>query len=226
MSRRARAVAFLVVAIACAALAAVIADGYGASVASQYGELRPVLVAARDLQRHDVLDPRAVERGVELRRVPESFVPPDALASPEDAFGRAPGVTIPAGSYLLASQLEAPAPSGKKSQPRIGAGLRPVEIAVTGAEALMAIGGSPEGTTVDVVVTTEPNVGSEGRTFIAAPAVELLALREGGGVGSGEEGLGSSGTWSATLALTRDQALRLIEAENFARQVRLMPDVG
>jgi Flp pilus assembly protein CpaB len=215
------------VAIACAGLAGVIADGYGASVAGQYGELRPVLVAARDLQRSEILDPPAVERGVEVRRVPESFVPPEALASPEDALGRAPGITIPAGSYLLASQLEAPARDAKKdkTQPRIGAGLRPVEIAVTGAEALMATGGSPEGTTVDVVVTTEPDVGAQGRTFIAAQGVELLALREGG-VGSGEEGLGSSGTWSATLALTRDQALRLIEAENFARQVRLMPHVG
>jgi hypothetical protein len=90
----------------------------------------------------------------------------------------------------------------------------------------MSTGGSPEGATVDVVVTTEPNVGGEGRTFIAAHAVELLALRENGGVGSGEEGLGSSDTWNATLALTRDQALRLIDAENFARQVRLMPHVG
>ena len=227
MSRRARAATFLVVAIACATLAAVIADGYGASVAGQYGELRPVLVAARDLQRRDVLDPRTVERGLEVRRVPESFVPPDALASPEDAVGRAPGITIPAGSYLLASQLEVPARRAKKdSQPRIGAGLRPVQIAVTGAEALMSTGGSPEGATVDVVVTTEPNVGGEGRTFIAAHAVELLALRENGGVGSGEGGLGSSDTWNATLALTRDQALRLIDAENFARQVRLMPHVG
>ena len=38
----------------------------------------------------------------------------------------------------------------------------------------------------------------------------------------GEEGLGPTPAWSATLALTRDQALRLIQAENFARQVRLM----
>jgi hypothetical protein len=30
------------------------------------------------------------------------------------------------------------------------------------------------------------------------------------------------GAWTATLALTRPQALRLIEAENFAREVRLI----
>ena len=78
---------------------------------------------------------------------------------------------------------------------------------------------------VDVVVTTEPDVGDDGRTFIAAQRVRLLALSETGGAGGGEEGLGSSPAWSATLALTRDQALRLIQAENFARQVRLMPHV-
>ena len=32
-----------------------------------------------------------------------------------------------------------------------------------------------------------------------------------------------SATWTATLALRRPQALRLIQAENFARQVRLIP---
>jgi hypothetical protein len=38
--------------------------------------------------------------------------------------------------------------------------------------------------------------------------------------------LGAGGDWSATLALTRAEALRLIQAENFARQVRLMPHLG
>jgi hypothetical protein len=75
------------------------------------------------------------------------------------------------------------------------------------------------------VVTTEPNVGGRGRTFVAAEGVELLALSEGGLAG-GEEGLRDTAGWNATLALSRDQALRLIQAENFARQVRLMPHVG
>jgi hypothetical protein len=99
-----------------------------------------------------------------------------------------------------------------------------VEIAVTGAEALGAVGGSPEGSSVDVVVTTEPGPGGKGRTYVAAVGVELLALREGGGgLGADESGLGAGGDWSATLALTRAQSLELIQAENFARQVRLLP---
>lgn len=224
MSRRGRALAFAVVALGCAALAAVIAQGYGTSLASQYGELRPVLVASQDLPRGEVIDARDLGRRLDVRRVPASFVPPDALATVGDAVGRAPAVPVPAGSYLLESQLEVPDRAKPDREPPIADGLRPVEIAVSGAEALTATGSLPEGARVDVVVTTEPDVGDDGRTFVAATAVELLALTQGG-VGGGEESLGATPDWSATLALTRDQALRLIQAESFARQVRLMPHV-
>ena len=81
----------------------------------------------------------------------------------------------------------------------------PVEIAVTGAEALAATGGSPEGSQVDVVVTTEPGPGAKGRTRIAAKGVELLALREGTSGGT-EPGLAPAGDWRATLALPRPRA--------------------
>ena len=223
MSRRARAVAFLVVAVACAAVAASIADGYGARVAGQFGELRPVVVTGAELRPRQPVGPGDLRR-LEVRRVPARFVPPDALGSPEEAVGRAPATLVPAGSYLLASQLRAPRTKQERTRPRLESGRRPVEIAVTGAEALAATGGSPEGSRVDVVVTTEPGPGAKGRTRIAAEGVELLALREGGGgVGGDEAALGAAGQWSATLALTRADALELIQAENFARQVRLMP---
>jgi len=226
VSRRGRAVAFGIVALGCAALAATIAGGYGASVATRYGALRPVLVAARDLPRGEVIGARDLGGALAIRRVPESFVPPGALSALGDAVGRVPATPLPAGSYVLASQLEQPRASHDRRQPALAHGLRPVQIVVTGAEALTATGDSPEGARVDVVVTTEPNVGGRGRTFVAAEAVELLSLSEGGGYGGGEDDLGDSATWNATLALTRDQALRLIQAENFARQVRLMPHVG
>jgi Flp pilus assembly protein CpaB len=92
-----------------------------------------------------------------------------------------------------------------------------VEITVSGGEALLA-GGSPPGSRVDVVVTSEPNGSGPGRTYVAAAAVRLLELTR-----QVVEGPGPSPGWSATLALTRDQALRLIEAESFARSVRLLP---
>ncbi|MGH2991619.1 MAG: SAF domain-containing protein, partial [Solirubrobacterales bacterium] len=82
MSRRARAIAFGVVAAICAAVAATIADGYGTSVANQYGELRPVVVPRDALDAGDPIGPGDL-RGLEVRRVPARFAPPDALAAPE-----------------------------------------------------------------------------------------------------------------------------------------------
>jgi Flp pilus assembly protein CpaB len=226
MSRRGRAIAFLVVALACAAIAASIAGGYGSSVADQFGNLRPVVVTAAELRSNDAIGPGDL-RGLEVRRVPARFVPPDALTSPSEALGRTVAMPVPAGSYLLASQLRSPRTRGERPRARLEAGRRPVELAVDGAEALAATGGSPEGSRVDVVVTTEPGPGAKGRTRIAAKGVELLALSEGAGSADAEQpALGAGGAWSATLALTRPEALRLIQAENFARQVRLMPHLG
>lgn len=223
MSRRARAIAFGVVAAACAAIAASIADGYGTSVAGQFGDLRPVVVTGAELAAGESIGPGDIGR-LEVRRVPVRFVPPDALGSPEEAAGRAPATPVPAGSYLVASQLREPR-AERRRRPTLADDRSPVEIAVTGAEALAAMGDSPEGTRVDVVVTTEPGPGANGRTRIAAKGVELLSLREGVSGGS-EPGLAPAGDWRATLALTRPEALRLIQAENFARQVRLMPHLG
>jgi Flp pilus assembly protein CpaB len=222
MSRRARAIGFLLVAVACAVLAASIVDGYGTSVAGQYGELRPVVVAATELAAREPVGPRELRR-LEVRRVPQSFAPPDALASPQQAAGRAPVALVPAGSYLVASQLGSPRPDRDRPRTRLAGRRRPVEIAVTGAEALAAVGRDPAGDRVDVVVTTEPGPGGKGRTRVAASGVELLELEQGGVGSAADTALGSGGNWSATLALTRSQALRLIQAENFARQVRLMP---
>jgi Flp pilus assembly protein CpaB len=223
MSRRSRAAAFAIAALACAAVAALVADSYGTTVASQYGELRPVVVAARDLPEGEPIDPRDAGRLLEVRRVPASFVPPDAVMAVGDAVGREAAVPLPAGSYVLASQLRVPRPRRGGGEPAIAEGLRPVEITVTGTEALSAAGRPPQGQRVDVIVTTEPDVGDAGRTYVAAEGVELLALTASAEPGGGDA-LGEP-TQTATLALTRAQALRLIEAENFARQVRLMAHV-
>ena len=77
---------------------------------------------------------------------------------------------------------------------------------------------------MDVVVTTEPGPGGTGRTFVAAGAVALLDLSPAGGEEAGTDVVPGPQTdsWLATLALTRGEALRLIDAESFARSVRLI----
>lgn len=213
MRRRGRAAVFLAAAVLAAVAAGVLADGYGRSVVRGYGELRPVLVAVDDLRAGEAIDPRTAAGGLEVRRVPVRFAPPAALAAAPEALGLVPAVTIPAGSYLLASQLRTPrAHSGT----RLGRGRRPVEIAVSGAGALSALGVQPVGSRVDVVVTTEPAGSGDGRTYVAASGVPLLALGPGAEGGAGEA--------TATLGLTRPQALRLIAAESFARRVTVLPE--
>jgi Flp pilus assembly protein CpaB len=225
VSRRARAIAFGCAALACAGLAAAIAGGYRRDLESQLGPLRGVVVARGRMPAHRRLRPATARRLLEVRRIPERFAPPGALAAPEQAIGRAPSAPIPAGAYVLAAQLrESVGGRGRRRGPKLGAGRRPVEISVTGADALGATGGDPTGSRVDVVVTTEPGPGGgSGRTYVAAEDVTLLALGQANAGGS-DLGAPQSDSWQATLALTRSQALRLIQAQNFARQVRLIPD--
>jgi Flp pilus assembly protein CpaB len=213
VSRRRRAVAFGVAALVCAGLAANVATRYRSSVEAQYGGLRPVLVATSELAAGQPIGPKEIAGALAVRRVPARFAPPGSLRRPQDALGQAPGVTIPAGSYVLAAQLAVPSPEPPPT-PGAAHGLRPVQVEVTGAEALLVGGASPEGTRVDVVVSRQSGLGDDARTYIAAEDVQLLALRGPKAAGEG---------WSATLALSRDQALDLIEAEAGARQIRLLP---
>jgi Flp pilus assembly protein CpaB len=211
-------VGFAAAAALCAGLAAA-ATGGGET--SGFGELRQVVVATRPLPAHRRLSDRLVERAIALRRVPERFVPPDALAEASQVLGRRPAVAIPAGGYLVASQLAPLGAGARESEARLAHGRRPVEITVTGAGALADSIGGP-GRRVDVVVTTEPTTGAGGgRTFVAASAVGLLDLRPGGG-GTEPIETAAGESWVATLALTRAQALRLIHAQSFAREVRLI----
>jgi Flp pilus assembly protein CpaB len=210
-------VAFLALAGLAAVLAAALANSYGSRLASGYGPLRPVVVAARPLSAATPLAPADLARALQVRRVPVRFAPPDALRRPAEAVGLAPAAALPPGSYLLAAQLRAPHPA-TRALPSAGRHRRPVEVSVGGAGALLASEATTRGTRVDVVVTAEPTAAGPGRTYVAAADVPLLALRPGA------DGAGAEGTADATLALTRRQALRLIGAESFARRMTLLPE--
>jgi Flp pilus assembly protein CpaB len=213
VSRRARAFAFLVAALICAVLAATVAGRYRSRVEGRYGALVPVVVATAELPAGEPIGAERARAALAVRRVPVSFVPPGALNRPDDALGRAPGATIPAGSYVLGAQLAVPHPDVPRA-PDAGYGRRPVEVAVSGAGALTVAGTAPDGSMVDVVVSRQAGLGQAARAYIAATAVKLLALQGPGGPGE---------PWSATLALTRQQALDLIGAQAGGREIRLLP---
>jgi len=125
-------------------------------------------------------------------------------------------VGLPVGSYLLAGQLVLP-PRRRSARPALGSRRHPVQVSVSGAEALLAFGPARQGAKVDVIVTAEPTAAGSGRTYVAAAAVPLLDLVPGAEPGPGAIA-------AATLALTRRQALRLIAAESTARKLTLLPE--
>lgn len=213
MSRRRRAILFGGAALVCAIGAATIAGRYRTAADARYGDLRPVLVASTDIPAGTLIGPAQAKDALSVRRVPASFIPPGALRGPEQALGRAPGATIPAGSYVIGAQLAVPAPA-VPAAPGAGQGRSPVQVSVTGAEALTFGGAAPEGSRVDVVIAQRSGLGNDAKTYVAASGVRLLALRAPQGAGQG---------WSATLAVDRDQALELIEAEAAAWEIRLLP---
>lgn len=88
---------------------------------------------------------------------------------------------------------------------------------VSGAGSIAARVG---GVRVDVVVAAEPITSGRRRVRVAAEGVELLGLER---LEPGSVPEAGDDAWRATLALTRAEALELIEAENFARQIRIIP---
>jgi Flp pilus assembly protein CpaB len=213
VSRRARALAFLIAALVCAVLAATVAGRYRSRLDARYGPLRPVVVATSELAAGEPIGAEQARLALAVRRVPASFVPPGAMVQPADAVGRAPTAAIPAGSYVLGGQLAIPHAKDPPT-PGVGAGLRPVQVAVAGAEALTVGGGPPEGRRVDVVVSRQGGLGRSATAHIAATAVKLLALASPASPGE---------PWNATLAVTEQQALSLIAAQSAGREIRLLP---
>ncbi len=211
-SRRRRALILLSLALASGGLAASRVSETVQRVEARVGRPLPLVVARHELPAHSRLAPRDLA----VREVPRRFVPRDALAAPAEAAGARIAVPLPAGGYVTAGALEGPRRRGG-----LPSGQRAVEVSVAGGEPL-ADGAAP-GTRVDVLVSTEPHSG-EGRTFLALQDVELLSMRPGAGPGPADEGDGkASAAAIATLRVTLRQAVYITAAENFAREVRLLP---
>ena len=141
MSRRGRAVGFLLGALLAAAAAAAIADGYGRSVVRGYGELRPVLIASRSLRAGEEIAPARSRRAARGAAGPRPFRP---AGGPGGAAGSArpdpdrgdPGGLLPAGR--ASAPAAACADAASEPRPRAAAG----GDRVSGAGALAPSAGS------------------------------------------------------------------------------------
>jgi len=208
-ARRRRGLILLSLALASGGLAASRVSDTVERVEAQVGRPQPVVVARRELRAHARLD----AGDLAVREVPARFVPGDALASPAEAVGARTAVPLAAGGYVTAGALGGPV----RSRGGLPRGQRAVEVAVAGGGPLAD--GTAPGARVDVLVSTEGQEGS-GRTFLALQDVQLLSLRPGSaGTAEGD----SKADAVATLRVTLRQAVYLTAAQNFAREVRLVP---
>lgn len=213
--RRRRALLLLSLALASGGLAASEVSGTVREVERRVGQPVPVVVATRDLSPDR--DLRRSELAV--RDVPVRFLPPGALRSLDDAAGLRPAVPVAAGSYLTAGLLGGG--SARPGRGDLGRGQRALEVAVAGGEALSAA--TAPGGRVDVIVSTAGGSG-RGRSLLALEDVELLSLRAASNAApGGGDSQRRAPTALATLRVSLRQAVYLTAAENFAREVRLLP---
>ena len=216
MSQRTRRAAVLLsLALACGGLAASEMRGRLREVEARVGPLLPVVVARRDVKAGTKLDRAEVARSLVIRRIPQRFAPPDALATTDQALGLRTAVATRRGSYVTLAGL------ANEQRPERGGELRPgersVEVAVTGGVGLIGAASVPA--RVDVVVTTEPRSGP-GRTFLALENVQLLGARRVDAAGSRSDRVVADAI--ATLRLTLRQAVYMAAADNVAHEVRLL----
>jgi pilus assembly protein CpaB len=211
VGRRTRGLALLGAAALCAGLAASSVSRYANDVSAQVGPLVTVVVARSEVKRGTVLTPETASRALEARRVPARYAPRHALGALSGAVGYRITVGLHRGDYLVDGMLVL----GAKGRSAANLGGRTVEVAVAGAGSLAA--SLQPGAHVDVLITSDRGAGP-GRTYLALQDAELIAFGSGGGTGAGE-------TASATAALrvSLRQAVLLTAAQNFARELRLVP---
>jgi Flp pilus assembly protein CpaB len=197
-------------AIVAGGLGIALVRGYSASVSESYGRLKPALVATTSIRAGEPFTPRLAERALEVRQVPVRFAPAGVLARVSEAVGFVASVALPAGSYVSAAALRLPRKNRDRS-PGIGRGRVPLEISVSGADALPG-----PGVRVDVLVTREAEVGRSGRTEVVVTGVPLLAV-------SGPDAAGAvPGLTRVVLAVPRRKAIELVDAEAFARRITIL----
>jgi pilus assembly protein CpaB len=176
-----------------------------------------VLVAARDI----AAGARVTRGAVGVRRVPVRFAPSDALPSAEVVVGARTAAAVAAGGYLTASLFK----DGNQGEDGgLRRGERAVTVEVGGGSAVEAL---RPGARVDVLVSTETGAAG-GRTTMALAGVELLRVEseaatayEAGDTVDGSSRAGP--TALATLRVSVEQAIYLTAADNFAREIRLLP---
>jgi pilus assembly protein CpaB len=212
VSRRRRALLLGGLALVLGGLAAFNVAGREAALERRVGGLVDVVVAREPIAAGE----RVAARALAIRRVPERFAPA-TTGSPHEFVGRRAAVDIPPDADLNAGMIvrDDAGPVG----PDVRRGERVAEIVALGSPELVL-----PGSRVDVLVTPEPASGGTGEAVLALEDVEVIAAT----AVAAEDAPASKGSSpgprvAASLRVTLRQAVYLAAAQDFARELRLLP---
>jgi pilus assembly protein CpaB len=212
MSRRRRALLLGGLALVLGGLAASNVAGREAALERRVGGLVDVVVAREPIAAGRPATPSALA----VRRVPGRFAPRSAIRSPRALAGLHAAVDIAPGSDLVPAMFGDghPAPV----VPAFGRGLRVAQVVALAAPALVT-----RGSRVDVLVTPEPRSGADGEAVLALEDVEVLEAVPASAGGGGTDRAAPGARVAASLLVTLRQAVYLAAAQDFARELRLLP---
>ena len=213
MSRRRRALLLGGLALVLGGLAAFNVAGREAALERRVGGLVDIVVARTPIAAGE----RVAARSLAIRRVPGRFAPAGTTGAAGAFVGRRAAVDIPADADLNAGMIvrDGAGPVG----PDVRRGERVAEIVALGSPELVL-----PGSRVDVLVTPEPPGGGAGEALLALEDVEVI----GAGAVAAEDAAASKGSTpgprvAASLRVTLRQAVYLAAAQDFARELRLLP---
>jgi len=213
VSHRRRALLLGGLALILGGLAAFNVAGREAALERRVGGLVDIVVAREPIAAGE----RLATRALAIRSVPQRFAPAGTTSAPQAFVGRRAAVDIPADADLNAGMIvrDDAGPAG----PDVRRGERVAEIVALGSPELVI-----PGSRVDVLVTPEPAGGGTGEAVLALEAVEVIAAA----AVSAEDAPASKGSSpgprvAASLRVTLRQAVYLAAAQDFARELRLLP---
>ena len=213
MSHRRRALVLGGLALVLGGLAAFNVAGREAALERRVGGLVDVVVAQRPVAAGRRLSARALA----IRRVPARFAPRGTTGDARQLVGQRARVPIAAGTDLTAAMLGEQ--DARPAGPPIRRGERVVEVVALGSPALIT-----PGSRVDVLVSPEPGGGGASTAVLALEDVEVLAASAtAAGADEAADRRAAGQRVAASLRVTPRQAVYLAAAQDFARELRLLP---
>lgn len=212
MSRRRRALLLGGLALVLGGLAASNVASREAALERRVGGLVDVVVARAPIAAGAPIRTRALG----VRRVPRRFAPKLRIASPVVLDGLKAAVDVAPGTDLTAAMVDDG--RGARSGPAIAAGERVAQLVALGSPDVVT-----RGSRVDVLVTPEPATGERGTAVLALEDVEVLDVRAVEPAGGRAADVAAGPRVAVALLVTLRQAVYLAAAQDFARELRVLP---